>query len=112
MTRDAITLGGDREPPLVLEYAQYRDGMGHDRRLGVLGQRKLFLRPLAHDPRQVLRERLVDFLENLARRSAGFSQFPAHADLLAALPREYECGHIKSPMLKSRKAACRSMVRL
>src|SRR5688572_31680520 len=45
------------------------------RRLGVLGQRQLLVGPFAHDPRQLLPERFVDFLEHLARGGAGARQF-------------------------------------
>ena len=34
---------------------------------------------------------IVDFLKDLACHGAGVRQFDAHADLLAALPGEYEC---------------------
>src|SRR5690606_23596814 len=63
------------------------------RGLRVGGQDELFLGALAHDSRQVLPERLVDFLEHLPRHGAGIGQLGPHADLVAALPGKHECGH-------------------
>ncbi len=38
-----------RQPAFAFKHAQRRDGIGHDRGLGIFGQRQLILRPLAHD---------------------------------------------------------------
>ena len=47
---------------------EHRDRMRHDRRLRILGELELVLRPLAHQPEQVLAERLVDFVEHVRAR--------------------------------------------
>ena len=60
--------------------------MRHDRRLGIFGELELVLRPVPHQPEQVLAERLIDFVENVVRGSARFGERGAHADRLAALP--------------------------
>ena len=55
--------------------------------------------PVAHQPEQVLAERLVDLVEHVARGAARLGQRGAHADRLAALPRKKECAH-RSPLLE------------
>ena len=62
------------------------------RRLRVLGQHQLAFRPLEHQPRKMLRQRLVDFLEEVARRREGLGERLAHAGRLRSLP-----GKNKSP---------------
>ena len=70
--------------------------MRHDRRLRILRQLQLIVRTFAHQPEQVLAQRLVDFVENVLRGSARLRERRAHADRLAALPRKNECAH-RSP---------------
>jgi len=89
MTGDEICLGGE----LDTRGAQCRHRIGHDRRLGVLGQHQLFGRALTHQPRQILAQRLVRLLEDGACLPARPGQRRAHADRLAPLPREDECAH-------------------
>ena len=96
---DEIALVGQADAAFLLEHAQHRDGIGHDRRLGVFGQRQLILWPFAHDRRELLAERVVDFLEHLARGGAGFGEFGTHADFLAALTGKYEGTHGR-PLLR------------
>ena len=55
---------------------------------------QLLLRPFAHQPEEVLAERLVDLVEHVARGAAGLGQRGAHADRLAALSRKKECAHL------------------
>ena len=47
-----------------LQHPQHRNRHGQQRRLGVLGEGKLVLRPLAHQHRKLLAQRIVDFLEH------------------------------------------------
>ena len=61
--------------------------MRHDRGLRILGELELLIGPIAHQPKQVLSERLVDFVEHVLRGPARLSQGSAHADGLTALPR-------------------------
>ena len=51
--------------------------------------------PVAHQPEQILAERLVDFVEHVAGGPAGLGERGAHADRLAALPRKKECAHLR-----------------
>ena len=46
----------------------------HQRRLGVLGQGQVLVRPFAHQLGQLLAQRVVDFLEHLARGGEGVGQ--------------------------------------
>ena len=93
---DEVALVGNRHAALLLQHAQQCDGVRHDRGLRVLRQRQRVVRPFAHDPRQVLAECVVDFLEHRAGGGAGGGEIGAHADLLATLPREDECAHYNS----------------
>ena len=53
---------------LGFEHADDGEADRHQGRLGVLGERQLGLRPLPHELRKLLAERIIDFLENRARR--------------------------------------------
>ena len=72
--------------------------MRHDRRLRIFGELELVVRPFAHQPEQVLAERLVDLVEHVLRGPARLGERGAHADRLAALPRKNECAH-RQPLL-------------
>ena len=69
--------------------------MRHDRRLSILGQPQLVIWAVLHQPEQVLRQRLVDSLENVARGAARLRQRRAHADSLTPLARKKECAHFR-----------------
>ena len=88
MAGDESHMTGHVEPALALEHPHHREAHRHQRRLRVLGQRQLFLRPLEHQPRQLLTQRLVDLLEDLARRREGAGEVASHADGLRALSGE------------------------
>ena len=62
-------------PPSRVSAREHRERIGHDRRLGILGQPKLLVRPLAHQPEQVLPQRLVDLART--RRAPRGSPRPA-----------------------------------
>ena len=112
VARDEIGLGGEIDAAVLLQHPQHRDGMRHDRRLRVGGERQDVLGAFAHDRREPLAERVVDFLEDLARGDAGFGELRAHAHLLATLSREYECPHRDpSPPLLSAARAVRNAER-
>ena len=53
-----------------------RKRMGHDRRLRILGQLELVLRTVAHQPEQVLAERLIDFVRRRRARSGSPRRAP------------------------------------
>ena len=100
-----MRLFGEFHSTLHFQNTQGRDGIGHDRGLGIFGQRQVGLRPAAHQPEQALPQRVVDFLKHLARNRARLGQRLAHADSLAALPRKDECPHVRSlmhPVVSSR----------
>ena len=99
---------GDPHAALALDHPHHRQAHRHQRRLGVLGQGQLQLRPLEHQPRQPLLQRLVDLLERLARRRKGFRQRPPHADGLRPLPRKHEGRAHACDIPARRKAASHS----
>ena len=68
--------------------------MRHDRRLRIFGELELLVRTFAHQPEQVLAERLVDLVEHILRGPARVGERRAHPDRLAALPRENERAHL------------------
>ena len=77
---------------LVLQHAQHGQADRHQGRLGVLGQGQIRLRPLEHEPAQALAQRIVDLLEDEARRAEGLGERTPHADGLGSLAREDEAG--------------------
>ena len=95
MSRDKIRLVSKSNANLFLKNTENRDGIGHDRRLGVLGQGQDLIWTIAHDARELLPQRIVNFLENLTRGGAGFGQIGTHANLLAALSGKNECAHLQ-----------------
>ena len=64
---------------------------GHDRGLGILGEDQIAFRPFPHQLRELLRQRVIDFLEHFARGREGIGQRLAHADGLAALSGKKKC---------------------
>src|SRR5690606_11493377 len=63
-------------------------------RLGVLGEPEIALGSLEHQPGELLRERVVDLLEDEPRHREGFRQLSPHAHRLAALARKHEGPHL------------------
>ena len=78
---------------LLRQRGEHGHGMRHDRGLGIFGEPQVLVRSLAHKAEEVLPERLVNLLEDVARGAARLGQRCAHADRLAALPRKKECAH-------------------
>src|SRR3569623_480312 len=93
VSRDEIGLVGEAIAAFLLEHAQHRDGIGHDRGLRIGSELELVLGTLGHQLREALSKRLVDFLEDFAGGGAGGGKRGAHADRLAALPGEDESAH-------------------
>ncbi len=58
---------------------------GHDRRLGVFGQGQLIFGAVLHQLEQLLAQRLVDFVEDVASAREILKQLCAHADALRTL---------------------------
>ena len=52
------------QPPSLSSTRKHRQAHRHQRRLGVLGQGQIGFRPLEHQPRQALAQRVVDLLED------------------------------------------------
>ena len=91
MPGDKGDVPAEVEPAFGFEHPDRREARRHQRRLGVFGQRQLALRPLEHQPREVLRQRVVDLVEKAPRRRKGAGEAAPHADRLRALPRKYQC---------------------
>ena len=62
--------------------------MGHDCRLRIFRELELLIGSFAHQPKQVLSQRLVDLVEHVLRGPARPRQDCAHPDDLASLTRE------------------------
>ena len=65
-----------------------RNGRGEDRRLGELSQPQLLFGSVKTELRQVEAERVIGFLESLARDRESRGEVAAHADALGTLTRE------------------------
>jgi hypothetical protein len=68
-----------------LQHPQRRDADRHQRRLGILGQGQLALRPLEHQLGELLLQRLVHLFEHQPGGGEALRQSEAHADSLGAL---------------------------
>ncbi len=90
MAGDARRLAREKDAGLLLKDPQHGDGARHDRGLRILGEGERIVRSFEHDRRQLLAERVVDFLEHLAGRRARVRQGLSHAHRLAALTRKDE----------------------
>ena len=75
---------------LSFQHPHDRKRHRHQRRLRVLGQGQIRIGPLEHQAREVLAERLVDLLEDLAGAPERRRQIAAHADRLRPLARKNE----------------------
>ena len=91
MPRHKSGIPGEDEAALPFEDTHHRETRRHQRRLRVLGQGELAFGPFEHELRQVLRQGVVDFLEDPARRRKRRRQSAPHADRLRALSRKHEC---------------------
>ena len=92
------------ETRLGLEHADRGEADRHQRRLGIARQRQLVLRPSKMIAESFSPERLVDLLENRARRGKRIGQRLAHADGLAPLAGKDERGRHEMSDRPSRKA--------
>ncbi len=98
MAGDIGGLPGDVEPRFARQDAHRRETDREQRGLGVLGQHQVALGALEHQPREVLRQGVVDLLEQKARRREGLGQRPTHAGRLRALPGKHKSPfHARSP---------------
>ena len=91
MTRHEARGFVGHHPGLGAQHAEHRQAMSHQGRLRVLSQHEVFRRPLEHQARKVLRQGVIDLLEDHPRLREGFRQIAAHADRLTSLPGKDEC---------------------
>ena len=94
MTRDAIGALGESDPEFLFEDSGSGHRIGHDRGLGVGGHGQLAFRPVLHQRRELLLERLVNLFEHRTGMRAGVGEVGAHADFLASLTGKDECSHV------------------
>ena len=92
MTGNIGGMPPDIESAAAFEHADNGEARRQQRRLRVLGQHQLAFRTLEHQPRQMLRQCVVDFVEQVARRRKGLGERLAHAGRLRSLS-----GKNKSP---------------
>ena len=90
---DEVRRLGKIDAAFLRQRSEYRHRMRHDRRLRIFREPQVLVRPVAHQAEEVLSERFVDLVEDVARGAAGLGQSGAHADGLAALSRKKECAH-------------------
>ncbi len=86
---------GDMPPQIEaavgFEHADHREAHRHQRGLCVFSQGQIALRPLEHQPRELLRQRLVNLVEEVAGRRKRLGEAAPHADRLRALTRKHQC---------------------
>ena len=92
MAGDELGIARQIHSGFGLKHAHRRERHRDQRRLCILGQRDLLRRSLPHDGAELVAERGIDLLEDRAGGGIGLRQRLAHADRLAALPRENESG--------------------
>src|SRR6266508_3110501 len=90
MTGHELRVARETDARLGFQHSHRRERDRHQCRLRVLGERQRLGRPFPDDLGELLAERRIHLLEDLPRRRKGVGQRLAHADRLAALPREYE----------------------
>ena len=100
---------GDVQTHVFFQHPHHGHGSGHDGGLGVFGEGKIGLGAFPHQLGQLLGQRIIDFLEDFARRAESTGKLLAHADFLAALTGEkkcashYEARQISGPQVKAEK---------
>jgi hypothetical protein len=62
------------------ERPEHRNRIRHDRRLRIFGELELVVRSIAHEPVEILAERLIDLGENVRSRPARIGERTAHSD--------------------------------
>jgi hypothetical protein len=75
---------------VTLDHAQHGKRYGHEGRLGIFSQCKLFGCPLEHELGQAMLEGLVHLVQHIPGAGEGGGQILAHTNELAALPGEDE----------------------
>ena len=90
MAGDELRVADKIHPGLGLEHTHRGERHRHQCRLRVLGESDFLGGALPHDRAELVGERRVDLLEHRAGAGEGRGQRLAHADRLAALPREHE----------------------
>ena len=98
VARDELRLVRERKAAFLFEHAQHGNGIGHDRGLGIGGERQRILGPAGHQREEVLLQRIIDFLKHFARGGAGGGKLCPHTDFLTALPRKNKCPHHCTPL--------------
>src|SRR6516225_3682783 len=91
MSCDKGDIPNEGETALGLERPYHREACRHQSGLSILGQSKIAFRPFEHQSRQLLRQSVVDFFKEPARRGKGRGEGASHADDLRALTRKYKC---------------------
>src|ERR1700730_9584419 len=76
------------EAAFLFENPNHRQARRQQRGLGVFSKDEIAFRPFEHQLREALRQRLVDFCEEIAGRGKRVSQSAPHADGLGTLPRK------------------------
>ena len=90
MAGDESDMGFEIELAVFLEHARDGEAHRHQRRLRILGEGQIALRPLEHEAREILLQRLVDLVEDIARRRERAGKIAPHADRLRTLARKYQ----------------------
>ena len=90
MAGDILAGLGEIEAGFLLEHPEDGEAHGHQGRLRIGGERQFVPGPFEHHLRELLGERVVEFLEDVARLREGVREIPAHAGGLGPLPRKYE----------------------
>src|ERR1700730_4580440 len=76
------------EAAFLFENPAHRKARRQQRGLGVFGEDKIAVRPFEHQLREALRQRLVDFCEEIAGRGKRVGEVAPHPARLAPLPRK------------------------
>ena len=90
MAGDHDGLLAQGEAAFLLQHAQNRQRVGHQRGLGVLGEDQFLAGAFEHEFGELLVQGVVDLLEHLAGGGEGGGEITSHADGLAALAWEDE----------------------
>src|SRR3546814_11913269 len=86
MASNEIRLIGQTNAAFLLQHPQRRNGVRHDRWLGILSESQIAVWSFTHNTEEMLAQRIINFLKYLPCGGTGFCQHLTHTTGLTALP--------------------------
>src|SRR3546814_7148624 len=93
MASNEIRLIGQTNAAFLLQHPQRRNGVRHDRWLGILSESQIAVWSFTQNTEEMLAQRIINFLKYLPCGGTGFCKRLAHTHGLTALPWKNKSPH-------------------